>query len=382
MALGLNLAGAEVRVLAMPSGATSRAAPDGAPALWRGIPYHTRWVDPPDSRLQRGLAAIRRPLRFLRPEAEAEGRMLLYMSELARKRAVDVFLVYHQHPYVAARVALICRRYSVKFVQQLVEWHEAHDYLLRWLTPNYVNEYFHIRLTPRLYDGSVVISELLRDTVTRSGCAPPLLVPALTNTEALLEQAPSGDDLRRPVFTYLGAGARRDLLGVIIDAFGLYLAQGNHGTLQLVGLTPRAVRRWSEHVGARGLAANVRVRGWVTDTELAQVRGTTDCYLLLREDGRSGRAAFPTRLPEFLVSGRPTITSAVGDVGKYLVDGASAVVVRNTPEALANGMRSLGDPHAARRIGSAGRAVALSEMSYEAWGRVLHQYLLRLFDEK
>lgn len=379
MALGLKLAGAEVRVLATASGASSRTARDGAPALWRDIPYHTQWPGPPNSRFDR---ALRRPLRFLRPEAEAEGPMLRYMSELAKMRAVDIFLVYHQNPFIATRVALLCRRYSVKFVQQLVEWHEAEDYVLRWLTPNYVNEYLHIRFTPRLYDGSVVISELLRDTVSRSGRAGPLVVPALTNTEELPEERSSSGDLRRPVFTYLGAGARRDLLDVIIAGFGQFLAERKQGTLQLVGLAPRAAEHWREYVGARGLTANVRVRGWVTDPELAGVRGATDGYILLRQDGRSGRAAFPTRLPEFLVSGRPTITSAVGDVRKYLVDGDSAIVVRNTPAAVASGMRALADPQVARRIGSAGRGVALSRLSYKDWGKVLHEYLLCLFDEK
>lgn len=94
----------------------------------------------------------------------------------------------------------------------------------------------------------------------------------------------------------------------------------------------------------------------------------------------TSRARFPTKLGEYLASGRPVVTSAVGEVPRYFVDGETAFVAPpGPPPAFAERIcAALDDPARAARVGAAGRALAEREFDYRAWGPALHRFFGRV----
>ncbi len=74
---------------------------------------------------------------------------------------------------------------------------------------------------------------------------------------------------------------------------------------------------------------------------------------------------FPSKLPEFLVSGRPVILPAT-NLGRFLKDGEEAVLLhRGTAEEIADRVGELlADRDRARRIGAAGRAFARQRLTW------------------
>jgi len=82
----------------------------------------------------------------------------------------------------------------------------------------------------------------------------------------------------------------------------------------------------------------------------------------------------PLALLEAMLSGRPVVASAVGEVPAVLADGGAGMLVSpGDADALANALDSLlTNPDAARRLGNAARTRALSSYSFDS---MLNRYL-------
>jgi len=123
-------------------------------------------------------------------------------------------------------------------------------------------------------------------------------------------------------------------------------------------------RSWIQQAIDSGAVADL---GFLPRRELpALVSAAT----LLVQPGRADRFndyRFPSKLPEFLVSGKPVILPKT-NVGRFLRDGMDAVLLHegNAIEIAGSIERLLGDRQLAARIGRNGRKFALQRLSWEA----------------
>jgi glycosyltransferase involved in cell wall biosynthesis len=99
--------------------------------------------------------------------------------------------------------------------------------------------------------------------------------------------------------------------------------------------------------------------------------------VLLRRDGLFSRAGLPTKLGEYLASGRPVVTTAVGDIPRYLRHGISAYLVASAdPEAFADQMSYvLSHADEARTVGMRGRLAAERYFDYRRHGERLNAFI-------
>jgi len=127
---------------------------------------------------------------------------------------------------------------------------------------------------------------------------------------------------------------------------------------------------------AGGLDPRIELHEAVPRRVLLDLYGASRALLAPLFEDDTSRARFPTKLGEYLASGRPVVTSAVGEVPRYFVDGETAFVAPpGLPEAFADRIcRALEDAERAARVGAAGRALAEREFDYRAWGPALHRF--------
>ena len=112
----------------------------------------------------------------------------------------------------------------------------------------------------------------------------------------------------------------------------------------------------------------IRMMGWVSDDVLQREMAAADAFVLLRSDDRETRALFPTRLPEYLATGKPVILSDAGDLAFYVQHQRSAWVIPpgDRPDALAEAIAHLAThPQEAREVGLGGREALVQSFSQE-----------------
>jgi glycosyltransferase involved in cell wall biosynthesis len=94
------------------------------------------------------------------------------------------------------------------------------------------------------------------------------------------------------------------------------------------------------------------------------------------DDTQRSAMTFPTKVAEYLMTGRPVITSDVGDVGELLRGAAAAYLIPpGDADRLADRLLEvLADPVRAEETGRAGRALALEELNAACYGDVLRGF--------
>lgn len=130
-------------------------------------------------------------------------------------------------------------------------------------------------------------------------------------------------------------------------------------------------------IAERGLGSRVHLLGYLSRTAYRDwVEGSAALLAPLFDDVRSC-ARFPTKIGEYLASGRPVVASRVGEVAELLEHEVSAYLVEpGDIGGYAAAIREvLEEPQAAATVGAAGRRVAETSLDYRVHGACLHAFL-------
>lgn len=343
---------------------------------WRGVTHHA-FTPRPTSTTQGGFLwlAARRLVGGRAREAEMRS-ILAKTDQLAAAGRWELVINYNQEPGFAWHVARICRHRRLPFFQQYTELHLPGDFDHGWLCPIYLREQLHYRLAPRWSAGDIAISTLLANGCARGKSRSSFIVPALTDTEGPGRPTPTAPATPF-TFTYLGAGERRDCLELVLEVAASLATTHQGWRIRLAGLGKARLEWVRRRIDQAGLSGWVEALGWLTDAERDRVFREAGAFFLLRTDDRSSRACFPTRLPEYMDTGRPVVVSRVGDIPLYLKDGEDALLpqpmdLAGTTAAFASLLDRQGFASA---LGANGRLAAQREFGYQQWGRRLASYL-------
>jgi hypothetical protein len=150
---------------------------------------------------------------------------------------------------------------------------------------------------------------------------------------------------------------------------------GYQCVLEIVGLASNKAKSAIEaHARKEGVSlSQLHLTGYITRPELLRECGRATVLMQpLWNDVRS-RARFPNKLGEYLMSGRPVVTCAIGEVAEYLRDSVNAIFYREGDSlGCANVICALlNNEDKARSVGLAGRALAVKRLSYRAQGPAL-----------
>ncbi len=217
----------------------------------------------------------------------------------------------------------------------------------------------YIRCVTRCASGIWAFSEHLAGfwkshgvTEDRIFVSPPVVRPS----SFLEEQPPSG----RARAAYLGNLAHREI-EYLLDISALVARAVPDFRLTIHGdATDTARHNVERAVEDRDLDETIIVSPPVPPADVARVLSEADVLLLPRSRGEFSTAGFPNKLGEYLASGRPVVSTIVGDIPKYLSNGKSAFLVEPDDNGAfaAAVVRVLSSPDAGASVGAEGRRVA------------------------
>jgi glycosyltransferase involved in cell wall biosynthesis len=113
---------------------------------------------------------------------------------------------------------------------------------------------------------------------------------------------------------------------------------------------------------------------------IPSIIGNADLLALPRPDSKQAQGGFPTKLGEYLATGKPVCATTVGELPDYLTDNESVFFAQpGSVESFAEAMRrALYDPENAKRVGLNGKQVAQEEFNKDIQAKKLYQFLLEL----
>lgn len=371
-ARGLEAAGIEVRILCLSSNEPHSRSSLGQAASgeWQGIRFEYTGRD-----------LVRSDSRMLRRIALARGMLdaACRLRKWSQSRTIQAVLLYSVSTIDAAFFRLVTRRLGILYLVDVCE-----TPLLRFPSgpTAALRRALYDRLFFRCFDGYLVISRKLRDYLAPlvGDHARLLLTPIMVDTGAYGTVGPSREGGRH--VTYCGLlNDVKDGVGALVRAFASLSAEVPDVDLVLVGdyYTGTRVRHYQTLAADLGVIDRVTLAGAVAHHEVPGYLSRASVLVLARPDTPQTRAGFPTKLGEYLASGRPVVVTRTGEIEDYLVDEVSAFLVEPGDESAlkATIMKVLGNPDTAEEVGRRGRLVATAKFDERVVGARLVDFIGR-----
>lgn len=365
-ASGLRQAGVESLVIAAPTRGTGEDQTRSRGRDAAGVDYVL--ADEDVSRLSRWRRFASRP-----------GILQRVVARELERYTADAVLVYGHWWHLNQAVHRWCRQQRIPLLADCTEWWTFRDEATIAAADTFL---FRKLLFPRL-TGVVAISRVWETHAQHCGL-PVIRIPSVLLTVPAQSHLPAPPRLQPFVITYVGVLYRRDLPFTMMQGILQAVRAGVDVRLVVVGQqdvyrTSRKCRTFVE--AAPELAGRVVFCGRLSDAELSRQLAESHALMLLRDEDWDSRACFPTRLPEFLATGRPVITSAAGDAVLYLHHRKDAWLLPpgHRPADLAEAIVTLAAaPELANRIGAAGHETARRDFTTEPHMARLGAFVRRL----
>jgi glycosyltransferase involved in cell wall biosynthesis len=376
-ARGLQSAGARVKVACVePSEGRNRQCNKEVRGSYRGVPfeYTCGRTTRPTGRIRRRILKLTKWGRYLgavRQCADAWG-------------GLDAILVYTRSVPWIATAWVACRMVGATLL------HEDCELPFVWQTHRTgvsVRRLIYERGAFKAFDGCVVISTYLGSYCRRRlrPSAGTLLVPILVQVddgagmpdEKGRLEAGEGDD--GPI-VYAGSLDHPELLD-LFTAFSLIADEFPATRLEILGAAKRdaTMPTLRARLAQLNLEDRVDLPGHVPREQLLTRFGAARLLALPRPEGAFSRAGLPTKVAEYLASGKPVVVTAVGDLPLYLRDGVDAYLAApGYPALFAGRLRdALLDPRAAA-VGEQGRATAREKFDPALHGARILEFIAGL----
>lgn len=234
------------------------------------------------------------------------------------------------------------------------------------------------RLIFRWVNGFIIISRYLENFVLQCyRSAKFLRVPVLVDLAMFNANGDVHNHIRLKVLYSGNLLHNSEVIG-LIEIVGKLAAAGIDLHLQIVGDSGARVRT---EIQARamelGVCERVEFIGAVRRDDLPARLNSADVLVLPRAQGAFSDAGFPTKLGEYLATGKPVVVTSTGEIPFYLQDRVNAFLV---PPGDVNvfAMRLgyvLDHPVEAAQVGECGRQVAAQHFDYRVHGKRIIEFI-------
>jgi glycosyltransferase involved in cell wall biosynthesis len=244
--------------------------------------------------------------------------------------------------------------------------------LLRKISINYSN---------KLFDGLIVMTRVLEKYFSNkvSKAAKVLLMPMTVECERFTDNK----DISPISGNYIGyigdLGYNKDGVENLIESF--YLISNCFPNLKLciIGSAKEKniYNKFNQLIFNHNLKERVILTGRLYRDLVPSYLNNASLLALARPDTLRSQGGFPTKLGEYLSSGRPVVCTAVGEIPDYLTDGENAFLVKpdNNDEFAEKLKYVLNNPGLAEKVGRKGRELALNVFNYKVQSKRMNEFL-------
>lgn len=299
-------------------------------------------------------------------------RSLGYLRQKKLSGSVDVVLFYTPGLIYILASLLQAKAYRIPILLELCELFSS-DTRKAGILPKIKRLIAQLtdRYLPGACSGVLPISTNIIKHLKQRGLddARILHLPILVDCERFMR--PSGAVVSslsgKRYFLNSGALDQKEGLEYILEAFAGLCSHDERLFLACTGAPDHGRKEYiRSRARSLGIDRKLIFTGFLSLDQLAWAYQNALALLCCRANTAFANYGFPTKLAEYLCSGRPVITNDVGDTVLYLTDGKNAYFARaeDSRSILSAMQRVVDSPEQAAEIGLNGRMVALKNFQY------------------
>jgi len=265
---------------------------------------------------------------------------------------------------------LTSRLVGVKLLQERSEYPEALYWVRKGSFPRAQYGRLYLAWAYKAFDGMLIMTnplvEFLRPLMRRS--ARYLLVPMTVEPDRFI-----GVDVLPPIaapyVAYCGdPSGTKDGVPILLEAFGRIASRFPELKLAIIGGAgdQSTLEGLRNQASQHGIADRLILTGFVPRENVPAYLCNARVLALARPTGLQAQGGFPTKLGEYLATGRPVVITAVGEIPLYLEDGKTAFIAApDSAESFADKLAfALQNEELAQAVGENGRRLALERFNY------------------
>jgi glycosyltransferase involved in cell wall biosynthesis len=306
---------------------------------------------------------------WLRRWLEIKGawRFWRLMREMKQHEKIDAIILFSNSVSWIILTVILTKLIGAKCIQEKSEFPFVYHKKTPWLK---LYASIYICTIYRLFDGIIVISTYLRDyflgRIRKK--AKILRVPILVDIPPMNSIKKRFSNTNKQI-VYMGNLSHLHELSSLIQTFAMLADKYPNWTLLIIGGAsgvdiPNLLK---ELVDDLHLNSRVVFTGQVRRDEIPRYLSCADFFVLPRSLGIFSQAGFPTKVGEYLATGKPVVVTTTGDIPLYLKDGVNAYLVPpNDNEAFAEKLEYvISHPEVSKRVGLKGRTTAQKYFAYK-----------------
>lgn len=269
------------------------------------------------------------------------------------------------------------RRLHIKYVRDQAEYPFIHK-------PGYSKLllFFYTRYFYRSFDGLAVVNDALINYFRRRiGDRPMIKFPMIVDPSRFEE------NVSKPVddnyIAYCGSMRNnKDGVPILIDAFKIVTEKHPDIKLYLIGETKdvEEVSRFKHQISNLELEKKVVFTGRISREQMPAYLCNASILALARPNNKQAEGGFPTKLGEYLATGKPVVVTKVGEIPDYLTDGVNAFLSEpDNPKSFAEKLEfALSNLCVGNEVGASGKKLVYTIFNYKVQAQCLIDFINNL----
>ncbi len=189
------------------------------------------------------------------------------------------------------------------------------------------------------------------------------------------------NQLKKPYIAYCGSVSNaKDGVDILIKAFIRIMDRFPRLHLYIAGPFIPEQDYIKQRLLIKEATAENRVTylGHLTREEMPAFLSNASVLTLARPESKQAEGGFPTKLGEYLATGKPVCVTCVGEISNYLKDNVSAFIAKpGSVESFADALHRALACKDACIVGASGMRVAFEHFNKDIQARILYKFLLQ-----
>jgi len=276
--------------------------------------------------------------------------------------------------------AVIAKIYNLKFVKEFSEYPAQIRNPKRFKTAFYNN--FMRPWRNKFFDGLIIMTQSLIDFHTRNkGKNAKIVKIPMTVDPSRFENRNIENS---KYLGYVGGlNCKKDGLDVLIKGFALISDDFPDYDLKIAGFSydKGEIEFLENLVKELNISNRVFFVGTLSRVEIPDFLLAASMLILARPESKQAEGGFPTKLGEYLMTGKPVIVTNVGEIHSYLEDGKTAYIIKpGDVNQLAEAIKIiLTEPNKAKLVGINGKNAAKKFFDYSNYANRIQDFIESLY---